>query len=176
MNGAHGSGRNSDDRGDFVVSRSTVSDGATHGVSREDRAGGIEGLAGGELRDKGFSAGFGARKGERALGTAVAGQVRDEHAEILLGEAAREVGHYFFIGGEAVKEHDRTRGVIATEVDHVGDESATAGVNQDGGLSIATHTSGEKTSDTQEDSQSCANTFADLHEAVRRVEARDLVA
>ena len=60
-----------------------------------------------EAGEKSFCAIFRVRGREGAGAMAVAWQVRDEHAQVLLGECSRQKGHDFLIGGEPGKEHDR---------------------------------------------------------------------
>src|SRR5262249_14952166 len=58
---------------------------------------------------------------------AVAGQVGDEYAQVLVGELLCVEGHDHFVGGETVKEDDRAERRAGAGFVYVGSHLAAAG-------------------------------------------------
>jgi len=106
MGRLHGSGRENDHARGTEFFCDAKRDGTAHGVSGEDGARGIDHAASGEPPDERSGAGLGLRGEEGARGAAMAGKVRYEDTQALLGKGAGDVIHDDVVGGNTVEEDD----------------------------------------------------------------------
>jgi len=106
MRGLHGCGGNGDNARGANLGRETQSEVAAHGVAHKHGMVRKNQTACREAAHKGAGAGFGLVGRKGAVGAAVAGKIGDVDREALRREAARQIGHDDFVGGEAVKKND----------------------------------------------------------------------
>ncbi len=90
-------------------------------------------------------------------------QVRHENAQILVGKAAREIGHDLFVCGQPMKQHNEAPRVIVALIDYVGDQPAAPGADDRGGLAVRRSARQHKAAHAQHNAKRGAQPLSPLH-------------
>src|SRR4029077_16485045 len=102
-----GRGRNGNDSRDWHDRGDTNGDCTAQRMAGEDSAFGDDGLARNEVTHEGARTRLCASRRKWTWRGSMAGEIRREDAQILLGELLRAEGHDFLFRGQAVKENNR---------------------------------------------------------------------